>query len=202
MNLTHKFTLLAIVLSLGCLNAQVGIGTLTPSAELEIEGTNTGIPAFELNPQSGPTGSATGQLAVIGDKLYMYDDTRGKWLSTETTALNYGWAGSADNQVLWFGGDVESIGPVMPYDGTIVYVTVNSDGGNATKRMDLQINGTDVGNNADPTLDGRFNLTTGSFSYNAFNIDFNSGDYLTILAANPGGGVVDPVAIIWVKWRE
>ncbi|MEM7186991.1 MAG: hypothetical protein AAF466_10060 [Bacteroidota bacterium] len=182
--------------------SQVGIGTTTPSSELEIVTTNTGIPALELNPQSGPTGSETGQLAVIGDKLFMYDDTRGKWLSTEATALNFGWAGSADGQVLWFGGDIETTGPIMPLDGTIVYVTINSTGGNTTKRMDLQINGTDVGNNSDATLDGRINLVGGSFNYSDFNIDFDAGDYLTIEAATNGTAVDDPTAIIWVKWRE
>ena len=202
MNLTNKITLLAIVLSFGFLKAQVGIGTLTPSAELEVEGTNTGIPALELNPQTAPVGSATGQLAVIGDKLYMYDNTRGKWLSTETTALNYGYAGSTDNQVLWFGGDVDLSGPIMPYDGTIVYVTVNSSGGNVTKRFHLQLNGSNIGNNVDPTLDARFELTAGTFSYSDYNIDFNAGDYITILAANTGLPVDDPAAIIWVKWRQ
>lgn len=182
--------------------SQIGVGTTSPTSELEIETTNTGIPALEINPQTAPVGSADGQLAVIGDKLYMYDLTRTKWLSVETTALQYGWAGSADNQLLWFGGDIENTGPLMPLDGTIVYVTVNSSGGNATKRMDLRINGSNVGNNADPTLDGRFNLVGGSFNYSSYNINFNAGDYITINAANNGSAVDDPAAIIWVKWRQ
>jgi len=184
--------------------AQIGIGTTSPSAELEIETSNTGIPALELNPQTAPTGSADGQLAVIGDKLYMYDDTRNKWLSVETTALQYGFAFTADNQTLWIGGDVDNnnTGALMPHDGTIVYVTVQSSGGNTSKRMDLRINGSDVGNNSNPTLDGRFNLSGGSFTYTDFNIDFNAGDYITIRAANNGAGVDDPVAIIWVKWKQ
>ncbi|MEM7085864.1 MAG: hypothetical protein AAF489_06765 [Bacteroidota bacterium] len=199
---TSFFGMLLLLICYFNVSAQVGIGTVLPSAELEIEGTNTGIPTLELNPQSAPTGTADGQLAVIGDKLYLFDATRDKWLSTDTTALNYGWAGTADNQVLWFGGDVELTGPIMPLDGTIVYVTVNSTGGNTTKRMDLQINGSNVGNDPDPTLDGRFNLVAGSFTYSDFNIDFNAGDYITINAANNGAGVDDPVAVIWVKWRE
>ncbi len=182
--------------------SQVGVGTTNPTSELEIETTNTGIPALEINPQTAPVGSADGQLAVIGDKLYMYDLTRLKWLSVESTALQFAWAGSADNQLLWFGGDVENTGPLMPYDGTIVYVTVNSSGGNATKSMDLRINGTNVGNNADPTLDGRFNLAGGIFNYTNYNINFSAGDYITIHARNAGSAVDDPTAVIWVKWRQ
>ena len=199
---TIKLWALLLLLLTSGVYAQVGIGTILPTAELEIETTNTGIPALELNPQSTPVGTADGQLAVIDDKLYLYDATRTKWLSTDTTSLNYGWAGTADGQVLWFGGDVELTGPIMPLDGTIVYVTINSTGGNTTKRMELQINGADVGNNGDPTIDGRISLAGGSFSYSDYNIDFNAGDYLTIEAASNGTGVDDPVAVIWVKWRQ
>ena len=181
------------------LYARVGNGTTNPTAELEIVTTNAGIPALELNPQNAPAGTAMGQFAVIGDQLYMYDATRVKWLSTETTALNFGWAGSADNQVLWFGGDIELTGPIMPFDGTIVYVSINSSEGNTTKRMDLQINGANVGNSGNPTLDGRINLVGGSFNYSSFNIDFGAGDYITINAASNGAAVDDPAAIIWVK---
>jgi len=184
--------------------AQVGVGTTNPTSELEIQTTNTGVPALELNPQTAPVGSADGQLSVIGDKLYMYDETRSKWLSIESNPLQYGYALSADNQVLWFGGDIESStnGAIMPFDGTIIHVTVSSSGGNASKRMDLQINGSNVGNNLDPTLDGRFNLSSGSFTYTDFNIDFSAGDFISIKAANAGAAVEDPAAIIWVKWRQ
>ncbi|NMH87841.1 hypothetical protein [Flavivirga algicola] len=189
--------------------SQVGIGTTSPTSELEIETTNTGIPALELNPQSAPTGTVTGQLAVIGDKLFMYDATRTKWLSVETTALQYGYGTSTDDQTLYFGGDIgyylapqDVSGPKMPFNGTIVYLTIESSGGNASKRFDLLINGTNVGNNSDPTLDGRFNLSGGSFTRTTFNIDFNAGDYITIRAASNGSAVEDPAAIIWVKWRE
>lgn len=199
---TKVIIVFSLFLGISNLYAQVGIGTVLPTAELEIEGTNTGIPALELNPQSAPTGTADGQLAVIGDKLYLYDASRAKWLSTDTTALNYGWAGTADGQVLWFGGDVELTGPIMPLDGTIVYVTINSTGGNATKRMELQINGSNVGNSGDPTIDGRISLASGSFSYADYNIDFSAGDYLTIEANISGAGVDNPVAVIWVKWRQ
>lgn len=192
-----------------CSFSQVGIGTTTPTAELEIETTNAGIPALELNPQSAPIGSVTGQLAVIGDKLFMYDATRVKWLSVETTALQYGYEAIADNRVLWFGGDIgrntsteDDTGPKMPFDGTIVYMTIESSGGNASKSFDIEISGTAVPNNADPTLDGRFHLSGGAFTRTTFNIDFNAGDYIMLKARSNGSGVRDPAAIIWVKWRE
>ncbi|GAA3637542.1 hypothetical protein GCM10022397_23870 [Flavivirga jejuensis] len=190
-------------------HAQVGIGTTSPTAELEIETTNTGMPALEINPQTAPVGSVTGQLAVIGDKLFMYDATRVKWLSVETTALQYGYEATADDRMLWFGGDIgnnstteDDTGPKMPFDGSIVYITIESSGGNTSKSFEIVVNGTAVPNNADPTLDGRFNLSGGSFTRTTFNIDFNAGDYIMLKARNNGSGVIDPAAIIWVKWRE
>ncbi len=184
--------------------AQVGIGTTSPTSELEIETTNTGIPALELNPQSAPTGTVTGQLAVIGDMLYMYDATRSKWLSTESHALQFSIFGPASNETLWYGGGgVEDIGPLMPFDGTIVYMTLNSSGGQANKSFDISINGSNVGNNADPTLDGRVNLSSGTFSYTSYNIDFNAGDHIQLRVRNNGtNDVDDPVGVIWVKWRK
>ncbi len=190
--------------------SQVGIGTTSPTAELEIETTNTGIPALELNPQSAPTGSVTGQLAVIGDKLYMYDATRSKWLSVETTALQYGYAFGADNQVLFFGGDIgldntteNATGAKMPFDGTIVYIAVESSGGNSSKSFDIEISGTPVpDDNANPSIDGRFSLSSGAYSYTDYNIDFSAGDYIMLKARANGSAVNDPAAIIWVKWRQ
>ncbi len=199
-----KILLTLLVISTYVSTAQVGIGTTNPTAELEVATTNTGAPALELNPQTAPTGTATGQLSVIGDKLFMYDATRIKWLSVALIPLQYGYAGGADGVNLWFGGDVEDngSGALMPYNGTITGISIVSSGGNASKRMDIRINGVNVGNNADPTIDGRFNLAGGRFVYMDYNIDFDAGDFLSIYASSTGGPVNDPTAIIWVKWRQ
>lgn len=200
-----KYILVTVICLIGhIITAQVGIGTTNPTSEFEIATSNTGIPALELNPQSSPLGTTTGQLAVIGDKLYMYDATRGKWLSTNTVPLQYGYAGSADGDNFWFGGDVENnnSGALMPFDGTIICVSIVSSGGNASKRIDLRINGTNVGDNANPTLDGRFNLVSGRHIYTNYNIDFNAGEFLSIYASSTGSSVFDPTAIIFVKWRK
>ncbi len=197
--------LTALLLCAHCnLSAQVGIGTDIPTAELEIQTTNTGIPALELNAQTAPTGTAMGQISLIGDRLYMFDGIRNKWLSLESTALQFARNGDADNEILRFGGDARdnNSGPLMPFDGTIVYITVQSSGGVTNKQFDLKINGTDVGNSATASLDGRFQLSGGSFSYTDYNIDFDAGDYINLEVRNNGSDVEDPVAVIWVKWRQ
>ncbi len=133
--IAYSITLILCVHSI-CFS-QVGIKTTSPTSELEIATTNTGIPALEMNPQTAPTGSVTGQISVIGDKLYMYDATRVKWLSIESSALQFSYAGAASKQTLWFGGNTENTGPKMPFDGTIVYMTLNSSGGQANKAFDI-----------------------------------------------------------------
>jgi len=194
---------LSIFVYTNTLTAQVGIGTVSPTSELEIEGTDTGIPALELNPQSAPVGDAMGQLAVIGDLLYMYDDARDKWLSVESTALQFGNESSISSNNLFFGGELQNngSGPQMPFDGTIVYLTVQTSN-STSRRMDIRINGSNVGNNADPTLDAQFNLSSGTFSFSQFNIDFDAEDYISLNVNSNGSDPEDTAAIIWVKWRQ
>ncbi len=116
-------------------NAQVGIGNEAPSAQLEISNdvATLDFPLLELNPQRTPAGTTSWQLAVIGDQLYMYDETRVQWLIVETTALQYGYgtvpvAFEGGNQILFFGGDNEEVGGSMPFNGTIVYMTITYSG--------------------------------------------------------------------------
>lgn len=189
---------------------QVGIGTTTPNAELEIEAVS-GLPALELNPQVTPTGTATGQIAVIGDQLFMYDLSRSKWLTIETTLLNFGREENTDNRFLEYVGDIESTGAIMPFDGTIVYVSINStdssiDGAsNPNKKIELWINNAAVPNNDTvgmESIDGEFELSANQFSTTIYNLDFNKDDFIRIRASAEGSGVRNATALLWVKWRR
>ncbi|MAL59132.1 MAG: hypothetical protein CMC14_03710 [Flavobacteriaceae bacterium] len=187
------------MLNVGVICSQVGIGTLNPSSQLEIKSTNTGIPSLELNPQTTPLGSATGQLSVIGDELSMYDAARGKWLSLQATPLQWSKNGNAGNETLRFGGDTRSIntGASMPFDGTIVYVTANAEGGNATKGFEIRIKS---GTTLKTTTS--FNLVGSTFKKTDYNVNFSAGDYINVFANNTGGDASDPAVIVWVKWRK
>ena len=175
--------------------SQVGIGTTSPTAMLDIVSTNTGIPAFKITPQSDPVGSTTGQLAVIDDLLYMYDATRGKWLSVESTSLQFGKNGSGDGVFMRFGGDVRNSGSgaLMPYNGTITAITIMAKSGESSKEFELWING---------SIDTYFNLSSLKFSQTNTNIDFSSGEYLNLKISSDGEEIKHIGAIIWVKWRK
>ena len=78
--------------------AQVGVGTLTPNGMLTVDASSGTTAALELVAQATPTTNlANGQLAVIGNTLYMYDGSRSKWLSIESTAIQYARDGSSDD---------------------------------------------------------------------------------------------------------
>jgi hypothetical protein len=183
------------------LHAQVGIGTITPTAEFEVSTTNTGIPALELNPQSTPVGTATGQLAVIGDQLYMYDVTRAKWLSTETTTLTFTSTGPTTNILLKY-GEVANVnsGAYMPHAGTIVYIgatTSDLSGSSSTKAFDVTVK-----NGATTISTTTFNLVNWKFLKTDYNVNFNAGNYINVRTPSAGGNVTDPTVTVWVKWRK
>ena len=135
--LIPKKTIIQIVFFLSFINstyAQVGIGTTSPSAMLELVSTDTGIPALELTPQSAPVGDTTGQLAVIGDILYMYDAIKGLWLSVETVSFDFGKSGNVETESLRSQGNITSAnsGTLMPFNGTIIAITANSNTASGT----------------------------------------------------------------------
>ncbi|MCL6293560.1 hypothetical protein [Jejuia spongiicola] len=195
--------LLSIVFSgVNVAYSQVGIGTTSPTAQLEIEANNTGIPALEINPQTSPTGSAEGQLAVIGDRLYMYNVSRAKWLSIETTTLLFGRSGNQDNVNLRAVANQSNnrSGYLMPFDGTITYITAksNNNSGAQSKQFSVLVRN---GNTTNSTT----NFTTSSSEYTstAVDVDFSAGDYINGTINNDGNGNVNNVSImICVKWRQ
>ncbi|PIA78874.1 hypothetical protein BFR04_04910 [Gaetbulibacter sp. 4G1] len=195
--------LLSIVFSgINVAYSQVGIGTTSPTAQLEIEANNTGIPALEINPQTSPTGSAEGQLAVIGDRLYMYNVSRAKWLSIETTTLLFGRSGNQDNVNLRAVANQSNnrSGYLMPFDGTITYITAksNNNSGAQSKQFSVLVRN---GNTTNSTT----NFTTSSSEYisTAVDVDFSAGDYINGTINNDGNGNVNNVSImICVKWRQ
>ncbi len=195
-----KYLCIFLLLFFSTATAQVGINTITPSAELEIVATPTGIPALSLSPQTIPTGTATGQLAVIGDILYMYDETRAKWLTIEATPLQYNRGGGLDNEPIRFGGDLRDdiSGPLMPFNGTIVYATARSATGQNNKEFFIEVKS----NNNTVESSTSISYVAREFSRSDLNIDFDQGDFITARVAAAGGDITDTALVIWVKWRQ
>lgn len=195
-----RFSLLLVLSVITTINSvgQVGINTTTPSAELEIASSSPGLPILELNPQTAPVGTASGQLSVINDQLYLYDDTRSKWLSIGSSTFNFGGEGGQDGDDLEYAGDIENNGPTMPQDGTIVYISINSTGGFPTKEITINIY------NSLNVLVGSHsvNLVGGSLVLADFNVDFSSGDHFRVYVEDANGVVNNVTAVLWTKWRQ
>lgn len=186
--------------------AQVGIGTDEPTALLEIKSDPTGIPALALTPQETPKGSATGQMAVIDNILYLFDEDRNKWLSVEHTMLEFGRLGSGSDpaEVEFGGGDLQN-GPRMPFEGTIVGITLSATEDDNNRDVTLFINKVAVPNNdGDQKIDGVFNLDPTTLIYNDpnYNVDFNKGDMLSFAIDSGVNDIEELIISLKVKWRK
>ena len=199
----HIISLLIVAIIPGTIWSQVGIGTTNPTSELEIATSTNGIPALELNPQTTPVGTATGQLAVIGNILYMYDATRVKWLSVAETALQFSRDGNVNTQTLRFGGDMINggLGPLMPREGTIVAITATTFS-NPNKNFELRVRRYDSTSGIiSTTQNDIFALTNFEYVNVNMNIDFGPNDFITI-RGSAGGNAQDLTVVVWIKWRQ
>ena len=182
-------------------NAQVGIGTILPNGKLTIDASAETTAALELVPQATPTTNlANGQLAVIGDKLYMYDATRTKWLTLESTAIQFGRDGNVGDVNLLLGGNMDSdtSGALMPFNGTIVAITaMAASGGN----QPINVRARDA-SNVD-SVDETFTLASLRYNDTTTNLDFDAGDYITVrVFGGNSNRPVDVTTTVWVKWRQ
>jgi hypothetical protein len=176
----------------------LGIGTVNPTAKLEIDATTENIPALEIVPRAtAPTGTANGQIVVIDNSMYMFDIVRSKWLSSETMPLSFGNNGNTGDRYLNFATvtNQANSGAKMPYNGTIVAISVQSAGGNSTKGFEIRKNGT-------TTSLFSFNLTANAYINSTTNIDFNAGDFLNVFVVSSGTNVTNPATILFIKWRK
>jgi hypothetical protein len=195
-----KTYLIAISLFLFCINisySQVGIGTTNPTAKLEIDAASDAIPALEIVPRTtAPTGTASGQMSIIDGSLYIYDATRSKWLSSETVPFSFALSGGGINdQYLGYSGITSNLtGVKMPLNGTIVMITAESSGGNASKGFEIRKT---IAN----TTIFSFSLASYTYTNTAVNINFNADEYVNIYA-NATANTQNPIVTIFVKWRK
>ncbi|WP_299766460.1 hypothetical protein [uncultured Dokdonia sp.] len=192
-----KLLLIAILLVCSIATAQVGIGTTTPNAALDIQSPSDDLPALKLNPQSNPIGTAAGQISVIGDRLFLYDATRNKWLSIETSIFSFGDEGNINSGNLEYAGDIRDSGPRITEKASIVYLTMNSTSGNQDKRISINI--TDA---SGTVTEHEFQLVNGSLILENLDIEVESGDFIQISAVDGGGPIRGLSATIWTKFRN
>lgn len=208
MHLKVLFLVVAIFFAKVPTFGQVGLGVTSPTAMLEVKTEKNGLAGLGLSPQAHPIGQDLGQLAVIEDKLFVYYDTKNKWLSVETTNLEFGrlGLGSVPKEIEYGGGDVQT-GVKMPFDGSIVSISIEARSVSSNRSVLLFINDTPVPNNdSNSNIDGVFDLTATDRSVlnNSYNIDFSEGDVIKF-EVDPNVGesdIIDLTLVAQVKWRK
>ncbi|WP_313804339.1 hypothetical protein [Flavobacterium sp.] len=174
--------------------SQVGIGTTNPLAKLDIDATSDAIPAFAIRPVvSAPTGTSDGQIAMIDNSLYFYDNTRTKWLSSETVALNYSNSGDTDDEYL--NSNSVNSGIRIPYNATLIAITARASGGDTSRQFRVRKNGS-------TTNLLSFTVTTFNYSSTTQNLNFDAGDFINIYVDNESGDITNPTVTLWLKWRK
>lgn len=141
------------------------------------------------------TGLAGGQLSVIGDQLYLYDDGRAKWLSVQET--KYHWADNVVKGKIMKIGDAlgTNVGYKIPSDSTVVAVTANEATG-SNRSVQLRRNGTAVSLKT-------FSLSSGSYTSNTDSIDLDEGDVLQVyVTGGSGPPCKDLVVNVHLKYRK
>ena len=175
-------------------NGRIGINTNLTTSKLKIDASAETYPSFEIVPRiTAPTGVNSGQMAIINNSLFIYDATRAKWLSSETMTYPFGRGGSSDGVYIQYAGvGVTFSGAKILKNATIVGITAEASGGNASKAIDIEL----------ATSIITFNLTSFAFLDNNVNIDVDQEDYIAIFVQSPGPAVQDITVTLHLKWRE
>ncbi|WP_194530514.1 hypothetical protein [Zobellia roscoffensis] len=171
----------------------VGIGTNSPNAQLDIE--STGVP-LNIKPSTAtPTGTQTGQIFMDDEGiLYTYDGSRSKWLSVDRQNLTWARGIIATNQYLTAHNSLSSAnGYRMLRDATITGITAQANALGSWSLLILKNNSsTSI---AYITLSGE----AGKHARN-LNVDINEGDYIQAYCL--GLLVNNPLGTIEFAWRK
>jgi len=157
---------------------------------------SNGNAALQLDPVLAPPDQMLedGQITYYGGIMYVYDDTRGKWLSMNRQSIMFG-AKRADGCYLNV-ADFSSSTSGWPAlrDGTITGITAQASGGYATKEFTIFEN-----SNTIPLYN--FNLAGRYHSNGNLNIDFDANDLVKILVSSHYGITHNVVINLEISWR-
>jgi len=181
---------------------QINNSTATSGQVITFDGTK--------NIWASPPGSDISTFQILGADLvlsepmsFMIDSTRGnKFLSVESSIFDFGHRSPSNNSWLRPGNehiDSSKSGFIMPYDGTIVRATAQTNNtNNNSKTFSIFINL--IENINILTLSGTGEVKD---EVTNVNIDFNAGDKIRVRAKNGTGSKLSHTLVsIWVKWRK
>jgi len=175
-------------------DGNVGIGTTSPDAQLDIE--STGVP-LKIEPSTTtPTGTQAGQIFMGDDGiLYAYDGSRSKWLSVDRNNISWARALNATTNEYLRAHNSASInnGYRMIRNATITAVSAQTNAAQSWQLLILKNDGT--------TSITFLTLTSEEGKHvNNVNIDVNEGDFIQAYCL--GTLINHPLASIEFAWRK
>jgi hypothetical protein len=167
---------------------QVDFGPVTLNA-------SNGSAALQLSPvpYTPSLNVQAGQIVNNNGILYLYDDSRSKWLSMQRSNIVFG-AKRADGKFLNL-GDFSSNMSGWPAlrAGTITGITCQAASGYSSKQFFLLKN-----NNTTPII--TFNLFNYYYSNANLNVDFGANDLVKILASSQFGPTFQTIINLEICW--
>ncbi|RLB71280.1 MAG: hypothetical protein DRH04_02045 [Deltaproteobacteria bacterium] len=169
------------------------------SGPVKLDASNGTDAPLELTPlTSNPTTNlSAGQLMVKNNLLYIYDDSRSKWLSVQR--VNFLFGRGRSNQYSQYlrcvnGAPSSVTGYRVPRDATITAISVQTQN-NANANFRIRKNGSHT-NLGTLSLSG----VSGAHATN-LNIDIDAGDYIQIYMQVTSGNVDYPELFIELAYR-
>ena len=163
---------------------------------IKIDSTSANCAPLELtNRASAPTTNfAAGSIVVVNNVLYVYDGTRGKWLSPSKAAF-FGKSGGTRGQQLRI-ADVGAVGTGLsiPQNGTITsFAFHTTTTGTTTGHGYIYVNG---------VSQYSFTVNTnGVASSTSLNIDINQNDVVTVVMSTASPNLNNATCTIEYCWR-
>jgi len=114
--------------------------------------------------------------------------------------------GSVPKEIEYGGGDVQT-GAKMPFDGTIVGISIVSTKVLSNRNILVFVNDIPVPNNdINPSIDGVFDLSPTHLKMrsNDYNLDFKKGEIIKFEVDSDVGpdDIIELILIAQVKWRK
>ncbi len=167
---------------------------LMPSSYITTQNDSTdpiSFPIVSTTPNLNRHGRSCSKDGIV----YIYDETRDKWLSAYKFYPAWGHGNNVENQYMKYATvGATAGGPTMIRNSTIIGLTISVTGGNQTKNFKIRKNGSGVDLETYQLVDGKINVTDA-------NIDIDINETIQLFIGLNGAAVNGPNATLEIAWR-
>lgn len=170
---------------------------ITVDAEaVKLNSTSAAFAPLELTSRVNAPASnlEAGQMAVINNKLFIFDGERQKWFTPSKT-IAFGLNNNSKGKFLSLPGGMRDYnsGWKTAFQGTITSITLQSSNSNNNKPIKILINGS--------TAHTFYTDSNGDYLNTNEDVNFEQGDRVQVYVPNSGGNIFDVVVTLEYSWR-